>query len=783
MEKRKLSFVSLFDKVAEWVLLLTVGVLPLWFIPSIGISLETAKFALLFVGAAISSICYLAARFIDGEWRLPNKPASLMLLGTALVFVLSNIFATDSRVDSFFGQGYELGTTLSALVFVAISFMSYVYFGSQDKLQRVLKMIGVSFAIAVVYQLIRFVVSDETLSLGIFSGRNSQSIGRYSDFAIFAGAVAVISTVILETRVLARKKRLPLLVLLVLALFMLVAVNFPFVWTIVLVFSVWAMFYGVLERGEFKSANLKTIIKKPAMYVALISLLLLISNLSNPVNSPKLFSLAQSVPNALGVGASEVRPPFELTVLTAYETLTSGKVFGVGPNRFMQTWKANTPEVWTQTSYWGLDFNYGFGLIPTLAVTVGIVGFVALVLLMGYALYLGARAVFSPEEKTKDLAVLFFGVLYLLVFAVSYLPAAFLVGFLFVGLGILFAAYDSLSGTVWARTSKRGPSRKILKSVAISLLVIGSVYTAYELTMRYLAARYFALAYTTLNQVNNERALIDAESYLNKAIKYNPEHDGFYRLQSEIALFQSNLVVARATEGGKKQLPSDAQQQALGYLQQAQGYADKAIAVNPSYYSNYLFASKLYGFDANGYQKIKAFYEEALKRNPSNPDVYLGLAQLEAKSNNIKGARAYILQSIAIKPNYVQGYTFLAQLDVDEKKIDDAIKNTIIAFNLDQTNATVAFDLANLLFVKGSYSDAAQMYAATSNLSPNSIEPIQGFAVSLMKANRGDEAVEALKELKTNRPELTSAIDKIIEGMKAPAPAPAATEAATTKAR
>lgn len=770
MEKRKLSFVSLFDKVAEWALLLTVGLLPLWFIPSIGISLETAKFGLLFVGSAVSVIFYLLARFIDGEWKLPNKISSGLLLGTVAVFVLSNLFATDSKVDSFFGQGYELGTTLSAIVFVAISFMSYVYFGSQEKLRRVLKLIGVSFVVAVVYQLIRFVVGDETLSLGSFFGRNAQSVGRYSDFAIFAGAVAVVSTVILETRVLTRSKRLPLLVLLVLALFILVAVNFPFVWTVIFIFSLWAMFYGVLERGEFKTANLKTIIKKPAVYVAAISLLLLISNLSNPVNSPKLFNISQSVPNALGVGASEVRPPFELTVLTAYETLASGKILGVGPNRFLEVWKANTPKAWTETNYWGLDFNYGFGLIPTLAVTVGIVGFLVLASLMGRALYLGARAVFSPEEKTKDLAVLFFVVLYLLVFAVSYLPAAFLVGFLFVALGILFAAYDSLSGTVWTRTSKRTTPRKVTKTIIISLLIIGSVYTAYELAMRYLSARYFALAYTTLNQQNNANALIDAEAYLNKAIKYNPEHDGFYRLQSEIALFQSNLVVARATEGGKKDLPSDAQQQALGYLQQAQSYADKAIAVNPSYYSNYLFASKLYGVDSNGYEKIKSFYEEALKRNPSNPEVYLGLAQLEAKSNNIKAARAFILQAIAIKPNYVEGYTFLAQLDVDEKQIDDAIRNSIIAFNLDQTNAVVAFNLANLLYVKGSYSDAAQMYAATSNLSPYALEPIQGFAASLVKANRTDEAIEALAEVKKRRPELETSIDKIIDGIKKPAP-------------
>lgn len=771
MEKKNLRFVSWFDKIAEWALLLTVGLLPLWFIPSIGISLETAKFALLFVGASVSVIFYLLARFVDGEWRLPNKPASALLLGTAGVFVLSNIFATDSRVDSFFGQGYEIGTTLSALVFVAIGFMSYVYFGSQDKLKRILKIVGASFVIAVVYQLIRFVVADESLTLGTFFGRNTHSVGRYSDFAIFAGIVAIVSTLILETRVLDRAKRLPLLVLLTLAVFMLVAINFPFVWSVVFVFSAWIMLYGVLERGALKSSNLKTILKKPAIYVAIISLLLVISNISSPVNSPKLFSISQGVPNALGVGSSEVRPPFELTVLTAYETLAAGKVLGVGPNRFLEIWKANTPEAWTQTSYWGLDFNYGFGLIPTLAITVGILGFAALTLLMGYALYLAIRAVFNPEEKTKDLAVLFFVVLYLLVFAVSYLPAVFLVGFLFVALGILFAAYDSLSGTVWSCTSKHIRAHKVVKSIIISLLILGSIYTAYELATRYLSARYFALAYTTLNQQDNANALIEAEAYLNKAIMYNPEHDGFYRLQSEIALFQSNLVVARGTEGGKKDLPAEAQQQALGYLQQAQGYADKAIQVNPSYYSNYLFASKLYGVDANGYEKIKAFYEEALKRNPSNPDVYLGLAQLEAQSNNIKAARAYILQAIAIKSNYVQGYTFLAQLDVDEKQIDDAIRNTIVAFNLDQTNATVAFDLANLLFVKGSYSDAAQMYAATSNLSPYSIEPIQGFAASLVKANRQEEAIEALEEVKRTRPELTTPIDKIIEGIKAPATA------------
>ena len=70
----------------------------------------------------------------------------------------------------------------------------------------------------------------------------------------------------------------------------------------------------------------------------------------------------------LNAGYTEIVMPWRMTMDVAAGQLKDAPVFGAGPNRFTQAFLNYKPAVINTTDAWGVEFNAGFGLIPTFLV-------------------------------------------------------------------------------------------------------------------------------------------------------------------------------------------------------------------------------------------------------------------------------------------------------------------------------------------------------------------------------------------------------------------------------
>ena len=53
---------------------------------------------------------------------------------------------------------------------------------------------------------------------------------------------------------------------------------------------------------------------------------------------------------------------------------------------------------------------------------------------------------------------------------------------------------------------------------------------------------------------------------------------------------------------------------------------------------------------------------EAIKRNPSNPLIYLLLARIELIKGNVADAKKYAEKALSLKPDYQDAVTFISQI-------------------------------------------------------------------------------------------------------------------------
>lgn len=634
----------LFDRLSFLSLFFVVVLLPIFFLPFVNVSVEVSKGFLLVIGLVLSVVFWAFARFFDGKIILPKSTLLLSAGGVILAVFMSAIFSKAPGV-SLFGTMFDIGSFCFIFSGFLLMFMCSIVFREPKNAKILLFGSILSSMLLLVFQTFHLFYPG-FLSLGVLSGKIDNLIGTWNAFAIFSGFVALLSLLVIEFFVTTKTERLILRLLTFLSLFLIAAVNFPFVWILVGISSLIIFVYKVsLSSATDSEENHFPFF---SFAVTMVALLFYVSG----------SFIAVYLPSKLGITNNEVSPSLVSTYMVAKQDFKKNPVLGMGPAKFQDLWAGYKSIGVNATQFWDVPFNSGSGLLPTLVSTNGFVGLIAWVLFFVLFLLNGFKFIFLGIKKDSGWEIMAFFILSLYLFLASFFYAVGSVIFLlalafagiFLGLSTFGHPHRELSFS-FLNDHKKG----FFSLFFLVVIIIISSVLSFKYLERFVSVSYFRKALVA-------QTLPEAESYINKSLALYV-NDIYLRTYAQISLAKITSVIQKnpssLTDEQKANLQSN--------LDQAIASSNAAIYYDPTNYLNFQALGSIYQAvstfgvkDANA-KAVEAYgYASAL--NPLNPGLQLNMAVSSLADGKIKEAKQYANNAINLKPDYVDALVVLSQI-------------------------------------------------------------------------------------------------------------------------
>lgn len=760
------SKATLLNKLSFWILLAVTALLPIFFLPISFISTQFGTSLLFSFGVIISSVLYIISGLKNGSLELP-RPARYVLGFSAIVpiiYTLAGISNGFSRM-AFFGYTFDISTVGFVLLAFVYMFLVSVSFSDRQKVLKGYIAFSVSSIVFALFAIIRLFSAGKALSFGLFTSTTSSMLGNWNNVAILFAISALLSLLTLEmNRGMSKAMKLSLYIGLVLSLFFIALVNFGAVWAILgitaFLFVLFRMF-SIYPENMMPITWAKRFSMVPRISVVVLVLSLVFVFWGN--------SVGVYLANKFNAANIEVRPSFVTTMEIARNTVREQPLFGSGPNTFVTQWLTYKPADIVTTIFWNTDFTNGIGLLPTFAVTTGIIGILSWLLFLGFYVYLGIKSIFIRLEDGSNrylVITTFFVSLLMWMMNFVYVPstAVFALTFFFTG---LFFASVYIAGIIPVASRKFNSNAR--QGFISSLVMVGSLVAVlglgYGLYKNSLSLWYFQKSSFALNTANNSK---ESEEYMLKAIVTVPQ-DIYYRALSEIGLYKLNEI---ASQDQTKVKAEDLQKQFSDTLSSAITAAISAKDRDDSNYLNWVSLGRVYDsvsipqLNINGaYESAQLAYIEALKRNPKNPGILMLLARLAVNRNDLVSAENYAGQAIQIKNNYLDAYFLLSQIEVANNNINGAIKSVTSASIIDPTNPAIFFQLGLLKYNQRDFKGAIEAFEKAIGMTPDYANAKFFLGLSYEATNQREKAKKEFEDLAVSNPD-NQEVKQILENMK-----------------
>jgi tetratricopeptide (TPR) repeat protein len=745
---------TLFDRVAKLLFIVFLALSPLFFIPFLQLPVDLSKIYFLALGITLAFIAWVIARLVDGAITFPKSPIIWVSLLLPATFFISALFSPAPRV-SFAGTSLGIGSVAVITLLVLAFLGSTMYLGTPRRLSLFFKVLLGSMLVVTLFQIAYIFLGARFLNFGTFFGSTSNLIGRWNDFGIFFGAIAISAIVLLEVATtLSRGKKIALWLLLVLSFFFLALVNFTLLWGVLAAFAVILLVYSLAvlrPRGEEPRTHFPV-----APFVAvLVALLFLIAN---PI-------VGTVLPRFFGIGQAEVRPSIAATTAVTWDSLKKSPIVGVGPNRFSNAWMMYRPNQVIATDFWASSFNSGFGLLPSFVATTGILGSLALLAFLLLYLIAGALHVFRAHERkeTQALMILTFTLsLYAWVLVLIYNPGIIgvLAAFLFSGAFVGLLAH---TGILPMRRASflEDPRKSFFAILGLVAILIFSLIVLFVGAEKFIALTAYAKGIAAAQ--NNNMSL--AEQKLSQAVSLDPS-DTYYRGLVTLRLSQIQTLV------NTKDISQDVLKQNFQTLfTAAEKAAQSAVQYDKTNPDNWTTLAGVYSavvpFGVEGaYTSAKTAYDEAGKLSPNNPGFDLLRAQLEISNKDLAQAKTLTEKAISAKPNLVSAYILLAQIDAAGGNTEAAEKDLEQAVMVAPNDAGANLELGLFKYRAGNYEAAVPLLERSLIFDRSSTTAAYFLGLSYEKVGKTQNALGIFTALTKSFPNDT-ALAKIVENLKA----------------
>ncbi len=754
-----------FEKIAYYVLLLMSFLVPVFFVPSSFISTDFGTSLLFAYSVIIAVICYIIATFLSGVFTLPhsNKIGLSLFVIVPAVYLLAGISNGFSRF-TFIGLTFDQSTVGFILLAFAYLFLVSVLFRSSTRIFYSFVAFLASSIIFSLFLIIRIIFGTNILSFGVFTSLTSTMIGTWNNVAMFAGIGLLLSMFSYYMLDASRLMKILLVIAFVVSFFFLVLVDFNFIWIAVALSALLFVLYTIFTSRRDMLVMSSTLMQKVRMIPLLPAITLVLSLVCMFWGNAIVSHLGPT----FAVNNVEVRPSLSVTLDIARQTIQTRPLFGSGPNTFVTQWLSYKPDDITSTAFWNTDFQYGIGLLLTFAVTTGLVGVLSWLLFLGVYVYFGWKALFARIEDSflKYLTVSsFFVSLYLWIMAVIYLPSIVLIILTFFFTG-LFLASLSVAGifSMVPVVFTINPRKGFGWSLVFVTVFVAAVVLGYSLYKNSEALWYFQKSSYALNTSGD---ILSSESLMKQAIA-TVSYDTYYRALAQIEIAKLGKIEA---QDPKTVAQTDLQKEVTDTLSDAITAGLNARNADPANYLNWVTLGQVYEAAVplkiqNAYQSAQVAYNEAFRRNPKNPGIYLLLSQLEVDNGSLPNAVVYAQQAIQMKPNYLDAYFLLAQIAVAGKDLKGAIDSVAAASVINPTDPSILFQLGYLKFSGGDYTGAIDALQKSLSLSPQYANAKYYLGLSDEALGRHTDALAQFTDIQKTNPD-NATLNQIVTALKA----------------
>jgi len=730
------------------VLIAALVLAPLSFWSSAYVSLDTVK-------TFVIAVCVLASAILLGlaayqEKKLVLPPRSMVWIGVLMVLSLVvSAFVSGHAWKSIFGQGFEESSaSFVVLMFLSVAVISSAVFRRAERAIVMYAGIVAPFLLLWIFHALRLIFGAH-FSLGILNGVTDTVFGSWYSLAIYSMAVIILGLSAVMFLPLSRRIKIAYWILIGLAAIGALIINSAPVWQtaalVLLGMTIYASSLTPRPAGSRSVSFLKRIAWIPLVAFLIACLF-----------ACKGSQIAGPLITRMNASYSELSLPWQMTLDVGTGALKDQPLFGVGPNRFSQAFLAHKPAGIDQTDAWSVEFNTGFGLIPTFMIEQGMIGLILWVLLFVYMGLLGKRSLVRAAKAADPSARFivmssFFAAVSIWLVSLIYVPsqAAFFLGLVMTGIWLgASTAYGYLSPLVLSPapiSARRG--WRLFPAFVVVLTAVVAVWGVIFIKNT-AALAYFSKGLQALT-VANDPAVADSDFRM--AVSLNPV-DVYWQARAEASLAQARALVATITSSSDASTSQAVAVRTVALGNQASQYAAKAVAADPTNYYNYVSEARVAEFAAslkmaNAYQAGVQAYSNAISLNPGNPSLYLSMARLQVSQNQLDAALQTIGASLQVKNNYLDAVFLLTQVEAAKGNLPDAITSAKFAIDLNDTNPLLYFQLGLLQYSSNDYSDATTTLAQAVKLQPDYANAEYFLGLSYARLNRFPDAAAQFSAL------------------------------------
>ncbi len=743
---------SILMKLSLYLILAAAFLAPLIFIPSTYAPLDVVKAFFISFIVLVAILLYVIGAAKHKTLVLPRGAFGYSALAVVVVTLLSTL-ASATISKSFLGQGFEITTASFLLLIVATAFLvSRIVIRDRETIFKIYSALFISFIILALFHIVRLFAGADFMSLGLLNSVTSTLMGKWYDFAAFVGLIGLFSLVGVKFLPLRSVLKKVLYVSLVVCGILLFIINSHFMWGIVMVVTL------ALAVYEYVTAVPKgTGIRKIASRISVLTAIVLVIAAVLAFQGGRLQEATDKMVENLKAGYGELILPWQITLDVTADTLKDGPFLGTGPNTFGQQYLIHKPGVINQSQYWNTEFTTGFGLIPTLAATQGLLGMIAWVLFLIFFVREGARALRKVTDPLKKffLTSSFFGTLFLLILCIVYVPSHVIIFFTALLMGI-FVALLVTEGVIAERVISlhtTGRGRRFVPALFyVSVIVLAVWLGAY--VKKSIAITHFEKG---LKELNLGKSADNAQAHFKKALAWDSS-DIYYQALSETNILKINALVQEMqadSDAGKAQ-DQKKSDQLLALITDSVNYTQAAQKIDPKNYYNYVAEARIAEMATtlkipNAYENTKTAYTKAIGVNSMNPSLYLNLARLEASQNKLTEAQQYIGRALQIKPNYIDAIFLLSQVQVANNQIQDAITSVSVAIQLNPQEPLLHFQLGLLSYSSKDYQTSVKALKEAVRLNEGYANARYFLGLSYARLGQNADAIAQFEEIaKTN---------------------------------
>ncbi len=715
------------DSIVGYGLLVLVFLLPVFWLPFSFESWEFPKLYLLFFGC----LALVFLKFFSHQ-KSGTRPFDLLVLFFLLVSLLSGLFSVDkiSSIVGFYGRFSNGLVALFGLVMV-------YFFVSRQPLAANRKLLTVLLVSGLAVMLVAFLAMA-----GILKG-----LSLPSNFNLAAPSLEGLAMFLAPLLFLALgRKGIFSRVFIVLALIMLVLVDYSLAW-IVLALTSLLFLLSEMIRGRADTRRLIIII---CLAMAILGLAV---------------NFQQYLPKVFTGFAKEATLDAPTSWQISINALKAKPILGSGVGTFFYDFSRFRPTTMNQSDFWQIRFDRPASQIAEILATTGIVGLLSYLALIVFAIAYSIMNVKRGEE-------MLFPLLAMVISQLVYYQSLAL-GFCFwLFLGVIASLNEQKSEVGWLSTPKIFNNLKTVflkvwaSSLAKRIVFVGSNLIAAIALLAfifwgiriYIADVFYSQA---LSKDTGEQEL----QLLNKATSSNP-----YFAEYQIMFSKSLLDMAAqdmAVQDLKIATISKDQQKAFQEMSQAATTAQKAVQLSPNWVASWENLGVIYqglsGVATGADQAAINAFKKAIDLEPTNPLLYLQLGRVYFARHELALAEEQFKKAASLKLDFLEPQIFLGLVKEQQGDLGMAIQKLASLENRFPLNIEVAFQLGRLYFNQGKNQEAISQFSRVLLLNPGHLDALYSMALAYEKIGKITESISYLKQALEISPDNQTLKDKLAE--------------------